>query len=505
MDTAKKKFNPIRVCIWGNVIVAVIVAFWLGIYPAWVTVYSLRDPGMKSDSIPRHVVSMHRKLSPKIARWATARVQSERPATLTGDNISGTEWPVFGSVFYLWATEALQDDWEQHPEGEAPKVYAHDAIAASVALVLDPKHAAWVIKMWGEDYLTEQNAFYRACRIAALTAQVRLLEDTSNLDMLREEVERLAAEIDASPVGLLEDYPGECYPGDVAAALMCIRHADAVLGTDHSAMIARAYRGFDETKEDKPYGIPPYAAVACNGNIAVGARGCSNVYLCMTSPELWPEAAATWYARNEEHFWQANSFWAGFREFPRAMENRNWYYDVDSGPCVAGFGAAASAFGLAAARINGRFDHAWPLAAEMITVSWIMPNGRMLWPALLSNFVDAPFLGEQCILYTLSRTPIAGVEITTGGRLPLIVLVILAAYLLSAALLITLSIRAGRRAVTRPARFPLLQTLLWAIILLASITLLCVDQIFPAFLCLLASQTFPMRLWRWKAHTREQS
>lgn len=498
MKNEQSKWNPLLLCIWGNVIIALVVAFWLGLYPAWFTTQALLDPGLRDGSVPRCAFTLHRKLSPKVARWAATRLESERPTLLSRMDISGNEWPIFGSVFYLWATEGLQDAWEHDPRGTAPKVYARDAIAASAALVLDPNHATWVKKMWGDNYMTRHNCFYRFCRIAALTAQARLLDDEKVLPVLREEVERLAAEIDASPAGLIEDYPGECYPGDVAAALACISRADAVLGTDHRALLKRAYRAFDETKVDPDYGIPPYGALSQIGTVADGARGCSNSYICMTGPELWPKAAAEWYVNHERHFWQSGLLFAGFREFPKDMPDRDWYCDVDAGPCAVGYGVAASAFGLAAARINGRFDHAYPLAAQMITVSWPMPNGRLVFPAMLSNAIDAPFLGEQCILYTLSRTPQPGTTIKTGGYLPGIVLLILTLYLLCSALLVTLSVRGACQALKRPARYPMLQTFAWAVALLASIVFFHAGQLLPALYCFVISQAFPMRFWRWK-------
>ena len=66
--------------------------------------------------------------------------------------ISGTEWPLFGAVFYLWATESLQDEWEKghSPYAVAPKVYARGAIEAAARLVMDPTQANWVKIHWGK-------------------------------------------------------------------------------------------------------------------------------------------------------------------------------------------------------------------------------------------------------------------------------------------------------------------------------------------------------------------
>jgi len=59
-------------------------------------------------------------------------------------------------------------------------------------------------------------------------------------------------------------------------------------------------------------------------------------------------------------------------------------------PCDCRHGVAASAFGVGAARKNGRFDRAFPLAAEMLATVGELPNGVLAIPRLLSNLSDAP-------------------------------------------------------------------------------------------------------------------
>ena len=182
------------------------------------------------------------QLSPRYEAWAKARVHSGVAAGLGTEDVAGTEWPLFGSVFYLWATESLQEEYEQHPAvaSEAPKIYARGAIEAAAALVADPNHAGWVKKYWGDKYLEKENLFYRMLLISALTSYQSLLGDTRYEAMLRGQVESLSRELDESPFGLLDDYPGQCFPIDIVPAIAAIRRADAVLGTDHSAFVARA-------------------------------------------------------------------------------------------------------------------------------------------------------------------------------------------------------------------------------------------------------------------------
>jgi hypothetical protein len=95
---------------------------------------------------------------------------------LNTTNVSGTEWPLFSSVFYLWATEALQEAWEKDPSlaRVMPAEDARGAIEAVAALVADPNHATWVKAYWGDDYLQHENLFYRMLLISGLTRYQKL-------------------------------------------------------------------------------------------------------------------------------------------------------------------------------------------------------------------------------------------------------------------------------------------------------------------------------------------
>lgn len=161
--------KPLTVCVYVNVAIITGLCLYAFVWPAGQLISDLRDPGLAGDTIPRCVFRWHRVLSPKYARWAQQRVASGAAGTLTTKNISGTEWPLFGSVFFLWATEAMQDAFEQDPAlaHSAPKDYARDAITAAAALVADPNHAGWVKQHWGERYLDKENLFYRMLLISA--------------------------------------------------------------------------------------------------------------------------------------------------------------------------------------------------------------------------------------------------------------------------------------------------------------------------------------------------
>ncbi len=484
------------VCRYANAVVLVLIALFFFLIPGILTLRDLSDPNIRSAGIPRSAWKLHRVLSPQFERWAGKRLASTRATALPTTNISGTEWPLFGAVFYLWATESLQAEWEKGhaPQIVAPNIYARGAIETATRLVIDPKQANWVKLHWGTNYLKTENVFYRMLVISALTSHARLTGDREFLPLLKDQVDSLSAELDASRYGLLDDYPGECYPGDVLTAIAMMHRADAVLGTDHSAFFARAIRGFQNKALDSR-GLVPYFAIAPLGEPADSSRGCGNSYVSLFSPEIWPEPARKWYDLYTQYFWQEAWTCAGFREFPKDLSRNDWYIDVDAGPVLKGFGCAACAFGVGAARVNGHFEHAYPLAAEMLVTSWPLPNGTRLIPRLLSNATDAPYLGEAGILFNLTRLPAAGVPIQTGGFLPGFVLIFLALQFGCGLILLIASIRSLRywrkHHTSMVLRRAQTQFGIWVGLLAACVICLFFGKTLIALLFLVCAQLFP--------------
>ena len=486
-------FRPAAICRYGNIVILVSLSLYFFITPFCIMTYYLADAHIKENGIPQIAFWLHRSLSPKYEKWARERVVLGNAKQLGLEDIAGTEWPLFGSVFYLLATESLQEAWENDTNRSsiAPREYANGAIKAAAELVADPGHASWVKQHWGQDYLHRENVFYRMLLISALTSYQKLLGDEKYTSILRDQVETLSKELDESPHGLLDDYPGQCYPTDIVAAIAAINRADTVLGTDHSDFIKRSVRAFEGRFVDST-GLPPYEAVSDTGIIGK-ARGCSSQWITVWTPKLWPDYSKQLYENFDKHFWQKRWSAVGFREFPINESDSEWYIDVDSGPVIAGFGAAATAFGLGAARANGRFDHAYPLTAEAIVFSWPLVNGTLAGPRILSNMTHAPYLGEAALLFSMTRTPTNETEITTGGQIPILVYLILGAYLSIGTLIVVaaiLAIKRCKRLISeKPIRLEKMQSALW-LVLVATSVVLCSMHYFAIGLILVLSAQF---------------
>ncbi|MFT7559469.1 MAG: hypothetical protein ACI93R_001380 [Flavobacteriales bacterium] len=406
-------------------------ALYFFIAPAGILIHDLRDPGLHNGQVPLFTYRWHKQLSSGFASWASNRVKSEKASKLDAQDISGTEWPMFSAVYYLWATESLQSNWEsnQAVSPVMPKIYAKKAIEASAQLISDPDNAAWVIEHWGEDYLHQENVFYRMLLIAGLTSYQKLTGDEQYRSMLLDQVNTLSKELDDSQFGLLDDYPGQCYPVDILPAIAVISRADEVLGSDHSQFVTRSLRAFKDTRLDKKTNLPAYIANAKTGHGSGSARGVGISYMLIWAPELWPKLAREWYKQYDKYFWHEGTLISGFRELPKGSDADAYFFDVDAGPVIAGYGVAASAFGIGAARVNNQADQAYALGAEALVSSWPLPNGTLMISKLLSNFSDAPYLGETALLFAMTREKILEGNHRKEIGLPYFVYIIMFFYL----------------------------------------------------------------------------
>ncbi len=488
-----------------NSVVIVIIAIYFFIIPGFLVLNEVFQPDIRKPGVPTLAWRMHHELSPKFEKWARARIASGKAAHLQLADVPSTEWPMFGCVFYLMATENLQKEWEkdQSLASVAPREYARETIDAAIDLVMDPIHHTWVKQHWGEKYMHRENVFFRSLIIRAIISHEKIMRDGKYLDVLKDQTLTLAEELDKSEYGVLDDYPAECYPIDVLASIAWIKEAGQLLGIDNTAFVKRAIRGFEGRMLDER-GLPRFVMDSATGTCLPEycgeryrcSRGTGNSWVLIFTPDLWPEASARWYAAYEKYFWQ-DKWWAkGFREFPKDLPDLNYTFDVDSGPIIAGFSPAADAFGVAATRANGRFDHAFLLTAQVLASCWPLLDGTMLGPRILSNQAHAPYLGEAAICYFLTQQPVAGVPVQTGGKIPMFVFILVGLYYWGIGSAIIGSTWFNLRRWKRDREFAIfpaarLQEGLWLALYLVGSGFIYADHISAGMLALLLAQFVP--------------
>ena len=101
----------IRKIIYINSALILLLAVCCCIYPPVRAFLDLQDPALQQPGIPKADWRLYRNLTPRYAAWAQARIAEGHAETLSTADISGTEWPLFGSVFYLWGIDNLQTAW----------------------------------------------------------------------------------------------------------------------------------------------------------------------------------------------------------------------------------------------------------------------------------------------------------------------------------------------------------------------------------------------------------
>jgi hypothetical protein len=101
------------ICRYGNGIIMTVIAVYFFLVPGMLVMRDIADPNMRTEGIPAIAWRIHRRLAPRIEKWARQRVASGKAAGLYLYDVPSTEWPMFGSVYYLWATESLQEAWEK--------------------------------------------------------------------------------------------------------------------------------------------------------------------------------------------------------------------------------------------------------------------------------------------------------------------------------------------------------------------------------------------------------
>jgi hypothetical protein len=133
------------------------------------------------------------------------------------------------------------------------------------------------------------------------------------------------------------------WPADQSATLASLQRFDAAHGQHLAPPAITAWRAFLDTHSAD--GLP-WSEVTGNARHARLPRGCALSFGIRYTAEFDPELAGRWWKVYKQRY-LVDRLLVGFREWPPGQDLAP---DVDSGPIVMGVGAAATAFGLAAAR-----------------------------------------------------------------------------------------------------------------------------------------------------------
>lgn len=401
--------------------IAIAVAYIFGFYPAFQILRLTVSESLRERGQVAHLDEWFCATAQRYDRWASDYRQSKHASKVQSEDVAGTEWPLFGSVFYLLSAEELL---------KSGQIKLSDDVRASLlgaaSVVADPVTATWVKNKWGTDYLEKENLFYRMLVVLGLDSYQKMTGDRSFESRVTEQARGLAQELRDAPFHVVDDYPGECYPTDVIWATAAIGRVDGLSREERTRVGQLVMASMAGPLADK-LGLPAMRVDARTGEQQQASRGCSNSGLLSFAYEVSPELASRWYSSYEAHFWKRTPWVSGFREHPLGTKR---FSDVDSGPILFDIGTAASLFGIGAARIAGRFDQAAPMTMEAVAAAWPTPFGLFV-PALMGSLaVDSSCLGETAFLFAMTRPNYEKSHRTYQGPAPLIVYGIIAFYAL---------------------------------------------------------------------------
>lgn len=422
--------------------VVIALSLMLLIYPAITICLVVMDSHLSQTGESRLVPMWFESAAGRYLSWANAYLDTNYAESLNHNDIPATEWPMFGSVFFLVTAEDLQAQGKI----DATQGTIREAVEKAAQIVASPVTATWVRTKWGDGYLEKENVFYRMLLILGLSSYERITADRQYRELMSHQRTTLAEELAQAKLHLRDDYPNECYPADMLWAVAAIQRAARLENTRHDELAESLMAAFDGPLKATE-GLPAFQADSRSGCILQGARGCGNSGLLLFAAELDPAVAGRWYDAYEERFWKDTGWIAGFTEMPRGSSKE--FMDVDSGPVLFEVGSVSSAFGIGAAKTAGRMDRAAPLTMEAVACSWPTPFGWLV-PGFMGRLaVKSWSLGEVALLFSMTRPALAAETVPFDGPTPLIVWVLLAAYTGAGLFFIWFEIRSVRRLIRR--------------------------------------------------------
>jgi hypothetical protein len=245
-----------------------------------------------------------------------------------------------------------------HPEWKTryAAVVTRAALKAFLPEMRDFGTRAWE----GEDVLRSLDGAHGHAYMAypALAVGVaRIIDPAFPAEVARRHDALIAAyerRLRASPTGLIETFPGEAYPTDVAAVAAAIAVHGRVTGKDHGAVLAHWARNVRRVQIDPVSRLVHQRMRARTGEPVDAPRGSGTglaAYFAGFVDRSLAEELTRALLTQEATF-------AGFgaiREYAPGHHGRG---DIDSGPVVLGVSASATGFALAATRAHG-YRHAY--------------------------------------------------------------------------------------------------------------------------------------------------
>ncbi|MSP56049.1 MAG: hypothetical protein EXR69_10655 [Myxococcales bacterium] len=271
-----------------------------------------------------------------------------------------------------------------HPEWRAE--FAPVARTAALRSFL-PEMRDFGTEAWGEDALSPEvlagphGHAYLAYSALAIGMSLLVSDEPLPADVQADYDALIAAYIrrlDASGTGLIDTYPGEAYPTDVAAVAGSIAVHGRVTRTWHRATLTRWADGVRESQIDPGSGLVFQRLDARTGKAHDAPRASGTglaAYFAGFADRSISRDLTSGILRQERTF-------LGFGGIHEYAPGHDGPGDVDSGPVILGVSVSATGFALAPFRANGhraqfmRIYRTTDLFGLPDTIGWGDPGGR---------------------------------------------------------------------------------------------------------------------------------
>jgi len=267
----------------------------------------------------------------------------------TGVSQFSGEW-LFGS--YLMAGIGFAQTVMEHPE-----LHAQHAPPARRCIegMLTDEVRAFDRESWGEDPLDgidgpNHHAAYLGYLNFLLGLHRLAFGEDSYAGLNDRITAALVRHIDASPIVLLETYPGEVYPVDNCFVIGSVGLHQRATGSDHGAAIRRWTERARAKYVDPDARLLIQAVDPADGSPADEPRGSGTALGLIALHYADPRLARELYEGLKASLAGSVLGFGAVREYPRRRTGRG---DIDSGPIVFGYGCSATGFSIAGARRYG--------------------------------------------------------------------------------------------------------------------------------------------------------
>ncbi|APR77518.1 hydrolase, putative [Minicystis rosea] len=265
----------------------------------------------------------------------------------TGDARFDGEWAL---VTNMMAALGLGQIVLAHPETRSAYL---PAIEVAVDRLLAAEATAFGKAAWGTSWAADLGSDHGHAYLGYVNLAVgmlRLLEPTTRAAADHERITAaLVRRMQAAPHALIETYPGEAYPADVASVIGSIGMYDRATGARHEALLQRLVKTFRARWIDPQSGLALQAGDTSTGRPTAPPRASGSAiaayFLSFADPALAHDLARALVHQRASFFGMG-----GVREYPPGVSGHG---DIDSGPVLFGVSVSATGFALAGARMIG--------------------------------------------------------------------------------------------------------------------------------------------------------